>query len=683
LRRDELFCPYHWFVFSNGAPALVAEVNRIMNFRARSAGEEATIMTPKERLKIAARARWAKIRAEAKENKNGAATKPEAAPISSTNESPATLHPLAGKSWTVEVEHGQLRASETNPRKDFKEEKLRELAESLKTNGQLQACLVRVDPKWIAKELKACPPEKVTMRYRALWLLSGNSKFSDAIHQAEDIMRDPDTRYEIVAGERRWRAAGPKFANLEKMLATVRYLTDEQVIEVQYVENLQRDDLTAIEEAEGFAKLIASGQYSADSLAVKLGKSRTYIFERVKLAQLEGPAKSAFAEGKISPSLAAVIAEVPDPKAQAMLFKKDRWGNVPIFDRQGQPEPVRSVKDWIERNLIRQIPWKLDATFEHKEMVSPACRECPKMSRNMDAGAAKGPPRCLALSCFEERKKALGAMVKEEAKAQGLDFWNAEEFSRNKHGNQYCVEGEQDWNSASNKTWDKVAGATPHAIVAETDEGNVVRVWRRDDLIKAGVLKKEPRSSGNDSYAKQQAAERAKTLFEEKVQVRVIEAVLKRIEVDGEFDSIVLLRKLAYALLTSLWDDSVRRIAKRRGVSKEELRKEAFVQKFGMGQCIGVLAEGLLLRGLRWTGTELSDDAAAWASIDVKKIREELKAEEKSKKNGKAAKSAKPAQNVFNEILDGANVSTSGLMADHRPKVSAGVLTPASQANLR
>jgi hypothetical protein len=53
LRRDELFCPYHWFVFSNGAPALVAEVNRIMNFRARSAGEEATIMTPKERLKIA------------------------------------------------------------------------------------------------------------------------------------------------------------------------------------------------------------------------------------------------------------------------------------------------------------------------------------------------------------------------------------------------------------------------------------------------------------------------------------------------------------------------------------------------------------------------------------------------------------------------------------------------------
>jgi ParB-like chromosome segregation protein Spo0J len=125
----------------------------------------------------------------------------------------------------VEVEHGQLRASETNPRKDFKEDKLRELAESLKTNGQLQACLVRVDPKWIAKELKACPPEKVTMRHRALWLLSGNSKFSDAIRQAEDIMRDPDTRYEIVAGERRWRAAGPKFANLEKMLATVRYLT--------------------------------------------------------------------------------------------------------------------------------------------------------------------------------------------------------------------------------------------------------------------------------------------------------------------------------------------------------------------------------------------------------------------------------------------------------------------------
>jgi ParB/RepB/Spo0J family partition protein len=534
IRRGKTFCPYHELVLANAAEDLRAEVARLVEFRARSAAPPKTpahqidfeFMTPKQRQKIAtaARARWAKQRAEARIKQNGAELK--SAPRN--QEIPTTTpHPLAGKSFTIEVEHSQLRGSETNPRKEFDEEGLRELADSFKTQGQLQACLVRVDPKWIAKELKtANSGAKVTMHGRALWLLNGNTMFKDAIRQAEDIMRDPDTQYEIVAGERRWRAAGPKYAGLKKVLVTVRCLTDEQVIEAQYVENLQRRDLTAIEEAEGFATLIKLGKFTADSLAAKLGKSRTYVFERLKITRLEGPARKALEEGRITPSIAAAIAQVPGKKAQEEILEE-------CFEWEGGLRPVREVEQIIQQSHMRPlkgVAWNLDQPMNVPGFGSMLCDSCFHNTRNMiseDPNLAKGPARCMNLDCFDGKAKIALEYRRKMAEKDGLEFWDLSRLQRNSGSDNFWIEGRTVYlpGDSKGKKAEVLANGAKHPIIAESSEGKMLRVWRRSDLEKAGVVKV---AAEETISAKREA--RKEEIFEDKLFLKVKELAIKAME---------------------------------------------------------------------------------------------------------------------------------------------------------
>ena len=126
-------------------------------------------------------------------------------------------------------------------------------------------------------------------------------------------------KYEIVAGERRWLAADK--AGLVTAPVIVRAIADTDIVQFQLTENLQRKTIDQLEEAEGYDELRKVRKINADQVADLLGVSRTTVFNRLKLLDLAPDARKYLDEGKISPSVALLIARLPDPKLQAKAAK--------------------------------------------------------------------------------------------------------------------------------------------------------------------------------------------------------------------------------------------------------------------------------------------------------------------------------------------------------------------------
>ncbi len=112
------------------------------------------------------------------------------------------------------------------------------------------------------------------------------------------IVRKKGTLYEIVAGERRFRAA--KLAGLDEIPAIVRDLTDEETMELAILENLQREDLTPIEEAEAYSKLMGNLKFTQEQLALRLGKSRSHIANHIRLLGLPEKVRDMVTDGRLS-----------------------------------------------------------------------------------------------------------------------------------------------------------------------------------------------------------------------------------------------------------------------------------------------------------------------------------------------------------------------------------------------
>lgn len=133
------------------------------------------------------------------------------------------------------------------------------------------------------------------------------------------LVRPTAEGYEIIAGERRWRAA--REAKLELIPAIVRHLSDKEVIELQITENLQREDLQPIDEARGYQQMREIG-YSVDQMAAKLHIGKSTIYARLALLEMPGDAVHACESGKLPASHAEQLTRVPDPDVQRALLKK-------------------------------------------------------------------------------------------------------------------------------------------------------------------------------------------------------------------------------------------------------------------------------------------------------------------------------------------------------------------------
>ncbi len=174
---------------------------------------------------------------------------------------------------TQKVSVSSLSPNPQQPRRNFSDAQLEELAASIKTQGVLQPILVRP--------------------------VAGGS------------------RYEIIAGERRWRAS--KLAGLSEVPVVVRELSDQETLVVALMENLQREDLTPMEEAQGFFRLKEEFSLSQDDLAQRLGKSRSAVANTLRLLSLPESARQDLAEGKITAGHARALLMVNDPTSQEKL----------------------------------------------------------------------------------------------------------------------------------------------------------------------------------------------------------------------------------------------------------------------------------------------------------------------------------------------------------------------------
>ncbi len=176
---------------------------------------------------------------------------------------------------TLSVPIQKVHPNPRQPRKEFKEESLHELAESIKEKGILQPILV--------EEKEA-------------------------------------GEYIIVAGERRYRAS--LIAGLKELPVIIKNLTDEEKIEIALIENIQREDLTPIEEAMAYRELIENGPFNQEGLAKRLGKDRSTIANSLRLLKLPDDMQKALSKAEITAGHARAILSLVNPADQEILFSK-------------------------------------------------------------------------------------------------------------------------------------------------------------------------------------------------------------------------------------------------------------------------------------------------------------------------------------------------------------------------
>jgi ParB family chromosome partitioning protein len=149
-------------------------------------------------------------------------------------------------------------------------------------------------------------------------------------------------QYELIAGERRWRAA--KVLGLKTVPAIVRSVVDQQKLELALIENIQRQDLNPLEEARSYQRLITEFSLTQEEVAARVGKKRSSVANALRLLELPEEVRNALTDKQISVGHAKVILSAPTVKGQLVLFKKIMASNLSVrqSESQGQKTIVKS-----------------------------------------------------------------------------------------------------------------------------------------------------------------------------------------------------------------------------------------------------------------------------------------------------------------------------------------------------
>ena len=198
------------------------------------------------------------------------------------------------------------------PRKNFDEDALQELADSIKQFGLIQPILVQ----------------------------------------------DRKDHYEIIAGERRWRAA--KIAGLKEVPVIIRDLTEQEIVEISLIENIQREDLNPIEEALAYKRLLTEFNLKQDEVAERVSKSRTAVTNSIRLLKLCGEVQQMIIDDMITTGHARALISIEDPEKQYMIAQK-------IFDEKLSVRDVEKLmKDLnkpVKENKIPKKDEKLEIIY--------------------------------------------------------------------------------------------------------------------------------------------------------------------------------------------------------------------------------------------------------------------------------------------------------------------------------
>jgi ParB family chromosome partitioning protein len=250
-------------------------------------------------------------------------------------------HPV---SLVQDIPLSRIQESKTNPRRQFDDVKLAELADNIRQHGVLQPVLVRPMPDG-----------------------------------------EPET-YELVAGARRFRAS--KLAKRETIPASIRELTDTECLELQLIENLQRADVHELDEARGYAALmrLQPETYTVETLAEKIGRSEKYVYARLRLMHLIQEAQEAFYIGRLTVAHAFEIARLqPNDQRRALqeCFPNHKTAAAILKDAKAEAVTVRQLRAWVEQEILLDLT---NAPFDPQDenLLPPAgsCAKCPKRTGN-------------------------------------------------------------------------------------------------------------------------------------------------------------------------------------------------------------------------------------------------------------------------------------------------------------
>jgi len=220
---------------------------------------------------------------------------------------------------THEVPLALIYPNPDQPRKFFPKEALEELAQSIREQGLIEPLVVVLRPRKMTRDEYLEWAGAITRTEWEAW----GSRYDEG----DNI---PNKLYMLVAGERRWRAC--RMVGLEKVPVRILDANDHQVAEMSLVENLQRQDLTPLEEARAFKEMLDSG-YTKEELARKLGFKQVWrIDERLSLLNLSPKFQEALVRGIIGPSQAFEMSRLEDPGDQEMVFQKIQAGELPTYN---------------------------------------------------------------------------------------------------------------------------------------------------------------------------------------------------------------------------------------------------------------------------------------------------------------------------------------------------------------
>ena len=262
----------------------------------------------------------------------------------------------ADRDRIIYIDINDIRPNSAQPRTVFDEDKLKELADSIKANGVIQPLIVR----------------------------------------------EAENGYELVAGERRWRAS--RIAGLRTIPCIVRDFDDRQNAIVAIIENMQREDLNPIEEAKGLKSITEKYGFTQEQVSISLGRSRTYIANSIRLLKLPVEIQEYVSSGQMSAAHGRTIINIPDPKKQ------------------------KEIADKIIRNDL-----SVRATEKLAEKVKDELRPERKRHRNTGGNAGSQVKSDDVLAVERELMTLTGTKVNITGDSRGkleLEFYSIEELNR-------------------------------------------------------------------------------------------------------------------------------------------------------------------------------------------------------------------------------------------------------------
>ncbi|MDP2270900.1 MAG: ParB/RepB/Spo0J family partition protein [Archangium sp.] len=442
----------------------------------------------------------------------------------------------------------KLGESSFNPRKHFDEKKQAALNASVAAKGVLEPILVRPIDKGFVSSKQGGPE-----------------------------------RFEVVAGARRFRAA--QAAELKTVPCLVRELTDVEALEVAVIENVEREDISALDEGDAYRGLMKLGR-TVEDIVEKTGRSRTIVFARMKLAELQGEARELVLTGKWSPSIGELIARLPTPKAQEAAMKS-------LQDRAYmdlEEITFREAKELLDEEFVLHLS-KAPFDIKAEQLVAAAgpCAACPKRTHapdNREQFKDVKADTCLDGECWNKKKAASFKELQAELAADGKKLVKEKKliettyYSPNKGG--FTEAAKQKYSKPTEeiikgKTWKDLLGdEVPKVVVldGENKTHNLVDKKKALELLeakdpKAAAKAKERPVEEKPSWEKEREADNKK--FAAKAAVAGVVRV-------KTLDVVTKLETAADLLIASLsaqpwhWAEAVRQAGLPEGTKADKLK---------------------------------------------------------------------------------------------------------------